>query len=763
MTEHRLPERLVRWLLLLTMSLAAMTVEAIEQLEAEAERDLETALQLAVEQLEAAELAGNQRRVAELELFRGRLSMRQDRPALARQAFERAVQVLATLPAPELSMQAYQGLSNALTSQEEYDQALAAAQSAFRLAEQLERVQTQAELYSLIGRIYFFTGDLDAAEVAFARSMELYLALDDRSQLGHAYNNLAVMARHRGEIEQARDLNRRALAIRESLGDISGMAASYNNLAVLAWMDGDLAETERLHRVSLELNRQANDVLGQARSMLNLGHTYLLMERYDESDEYLASSLVLADQLDSNQLRIGNYERRAELEQARGDYPAALAAKTRQLEVTEALRSESRQRQVAELHALFETERREREIEVLQRERESQALIRNALLAGALGLILILFLLWNRFLLKSRANREIAARNDELRAMDRIVATLNTENDFASLLGTILEEALGFFRGADRGAFMVRASADSHYTLAVWKGYRYQQLNSLALSDAQAKERYVDSAERLAEGIYLNRQPSAIQGHEGLQSEDPSQAMLSMAITVDGDTAGYLILQSRRHKDAFTTADNSNYQRFREHAISAFRRARQMDQLAQAKERAELAQAEMARLARSDSLTGLPNRRHMQEKLDEENVRSKRSGRLPSLVICDIDHFKSINDSLGHEAGDEILKHVAGLLRSRLRAQDVIARWGGEEFLLLLPETDLQGAIFVAESLREQLASTPADYGGDRISVTMTFGVAEHSPRDESIQATLRRADQALYEGKGAGRNRVIEATAVIG
>jgi diguanylate cyclase (GGDEF)-like protein len=129
------------------------------------------------------------------------------------------------------------------------------------------------------------------------------------------------------------------------------------------------------------------------------------------------------------------------------------------------------------------------------------------------------------------------------------------------------------------------------------------------------------------------------------------------------------------------------------------------------------------------------------------------------VILCDIDHFKAINDSLGHDAGDAVLCEVAGRLRDRLRAQDRLARWGGEEFLVLLPETDRDGAVLVAESLRKQMEETPARYEDQEIAVTLSFGVAALDP-GRSVEESIRQADDALYEGKRAGRNRVMAAAA---
>ena len=178
-------------------------------------------------------------------------------------------------------------------------------------------------------------------------------------------------------------------------------------------------------------------------------------------------------------------------------------------------------------------------------------------------------------------------------------------------------------------------------------------------------------------------------------------------------------------------------------------------QLEDRNERLNEAIEQLHMAAMTDPLTGLRNRRYMTMKIQEEMVRFKRSQRLFSLVIGDIDHFKQVNDQYGHECGDEVLRRVADTLRLGVREQDHVARWGGEEFLLLLPETMADGALLAADKLRRAVEGSQVQCLGREIKVTMTFGVTAY---DESanMDTTIREADNALYLGKQRGRNRVV-------
>lgn len=169
-----------------------------------------------------------------------------------------------------------------------------------------------------------------------------------------------------------------------------------------------------------------------------------------------------------------------------------------------------------------------------------------------------------------------------------------------------------------------------------------------------------------------------------------------------------------------------------------------------------VAEAERAlqRVADTDVLTGLLNRRAMSGLAGAEAARGQRQHHPPSFVLADIDYFKRINDKHGHASGDQVLREVARRIAASLREYDRIARWGGEEFLLLLPETTAPQAAQIAERLRLSIAASPIEIEGHAIPVTLTFGAAMLGAA-EGWEETLERADKALYRGKAGGRNRV--------
>ena len=179
------------------------------------------------------------------------------------------------------------------------------------------------------------------------------------------------------------------------------------------------------------------------------------------------------------------------------------------------------------------------------------------------------------------------------------------------------------------------------------------------------------------------------------------------------------------------------------------------------RQKAELAQAleQIRQLATHDDLTGLLNRRAMLDRMQLEQHRSLRSGSPLLIAQLDIDHFKAVNDTHGHAAGDLVLQSFADTVRRNVRDTDVLARWGGEEFVLLLCDTPAADAVALMERLRQavQAMQVPVAQGGQPITVTVSIGLARHTPADP-LAGTLERADRALYAAKAGGRNRVVPA-----
>jgi diguanylate cyclase len=162
----------------------------------------------------------------------------------------------------------------------------------------------------------------------------------------------------------------------------------------------------------------------------------------------------------------------------------------------------------------------------------------------------------------------------------------------------------------------------------------------------------------------------------------------------------------------------------------------------------------LKQMADTDMLTKLPNRRGSFTQIKEELKRADRNGRFCTLLLLDIDHFKRVNDIWGHSAGDFVLKEAARLMRRSLRTQDILGRWGGEEFIILLPRTELEGAKVLSEKVRRTIEDTTMNFEGKEIHITISIGGTLHPPGAD-LEKHLELADKALYCCKETGRNKV--------
>jgi len=180
-----------------------------------------------------------------------------------------------------------------------------------------------------------------------------------------------------------------------------------------------------------------------------------------------------------------------------------------------------------------------------------------------------------------------------------------------------------------------------------------------------------------------------------------------------------------------------------------------MSSMEEMNKKLNLANEDLKKLSRHDALTGLYNRRVLEYVLEKESNRSQRTKRGFGIAIADIDNFKHVNDTYGHDCGDMVLKELSAVFLKGIRSTDTMGRWGGEEFLFIFPETTCQGAMIVIERIRSRVESLKLEYNGQPIKVSTTIGLSyHHGDTDSSVM--INEADKALYKGKHTGKNQVL-------
>ena len=231
----------------------------------------------------------------------------------------------------------------------------------------------------------------------------------------------------------------------------------------------------------------------------------------------------------------------------------------------------------------------------------------------------------------------------------------------------------------------------------------------------------------------------------------PFRSVIALPFRLDGEQAGVIFLRTLLDEPPLGRSDVEFADTVVRAAVAAIRRAQMIEST-----RADKARLEV--LALTDPLTQTHNRRALMERLTAELERARRYALQLSMLMIDLDHFKAVNDSYGHVVGDEVLRGVSRILQREARAVDVVARFGGEEFVVVLPETGEEGAMSLAERIRSRVAETPPLSGGEYgwLRVTVSIGVATvPSPRVNSPEDLIALADEALYRAKAQGRNRV--------
>ncbi|MBK8891445.1 MAG: GGDEF domain-containing protein [Dechloromonas sp.] len=248
-------------------------------------------------------------------------------------------------------------------------------------------------------------------------------------------------------------------------------------------------------------------------------------------------------------------------------------------------------------------------------------------------------------------------------------------------------------------------------------------------------------AQRAARAYRENRAPGGPADYYG-RIENYAQKIRE---TTDLDDIIAILNEALAHTRALHAAD--------EVATARAQVAAAEHHIEQLKNELELAR----RLVHEDPLSGALNRRGLDDALAREAARAERNGTPLCVAMIDIDNFKQVNDSFGHQVGDMVLVHLVAVIKETIRTQDLIGRYGGEEFLLLLPDSGIDEAVVVADRLRKRLAEKPLAWGSQRLFVAFSAGVAARLA-GETTDALIRRADQALYQAKQAGKDRAIVA-----
>ncbi len=581
-----------------------------------------------------------------------------------------------------------------------------------RYSEMAETEAREQELPDLValaiqnqGTGLFQAAKFDEALEQYERGLKAGQAVGDDSVIGSCINGIAAVNLHWGNLDVALENFREAAIYLDRLEDRSKLASCISNISVIFYNRGDYQTALDYMYQALGLYEEAGDKTGSSVVLNSIGAVHGRLNQLEKAVEIFKRGLILARETDNFQLiaiflvNIGEQQRIwGETEAARKSFEEAL----------EYARKLGNQDLLAVcLNNIGEVMRTEGQYRnAMQYFKETLKLFEDAQSKPRI--------------FSSYMN--IGYTHMDLEEYDEAETFMLKAYELAKEL----ESKTNQKQITEILAILYEKTGDFRKSLAYRKAY--DELNQ-ELINAETFQKISDlQAEHEKEN--QEKQIELLEKDQEIQSLQIRRQRAIIAISVlAGLFLGAIALVL--------------YRRFRD-------KVRSNQMLASAYE-------QMEELARYDELTGLYNRRSVCERMEIEMVRMGRTWRPFSLAMVDVDDFKKINDQYGHACGDAVLQTLGHIIKDVLRLQDVASRWGGEEFLLMLPETDMEGTFILADKIRKRIEATTFEWEGKKINITVTIGISVYD-RPGPISACIERADQALYDGKRTGKNRVVRS-----
>jgi len=693
-----------------------------------------------------------------------------------------SVAVAAPAEAASATVQDLLGEARDLVSKDP-PRAIVRAREAVSLARRLQDATAEGDALHALGTALDRLDRYEPALNSYLAALKIREESGDPVPLASTLNNIGVVYQKLGRYRESTDYLGRARANYESLGDRLGVAKVTQNSGVVYRQQGDYAAALAAFEEVLGISRALDNTYGAALASISIGNAHQLMGRADLALPFLERGLAaframdddysvalasiwlapvysaldrpadaltaldeaesLASSLQAEGLMMDIYQARSDVLAASGQFERALREHQRVDALSSKIFDQEMADRIAEMHGQYEAEKKDREIAALRLRGDHELLVRNLLLAGLAIALLLAVLLAHRYRLRKRIAEVVSAKNRELELVDDIVQQINRESDLHRLLETLLGNVGTIIPQAQRSMFFLYDANRERFALAASLGFEAGVEPRGDFSREDLWERFNRCAERPLDEVFITRSYSVDDADRDRRLGVPPRSIIATYVAHEGQPIGMLAFDNTRIDDAFDENDAERLVHVRGHAVYAILKTK--------------AQAELQRAARSDSLTGLANRRYMMELIEQEAKRFRRSKTPFALVLGDIDNFKQFNDRYGHACGDRVLVHVADVLIGVMRAQDRVARWGGEEFMFLLPDTDMAGALVAAEKIRSRVAELPVVFEQATLSVQLTLGVAVYDGQ-AAVDRCIASADRALYRGKRSGRNRVAPA-----
>jgi len=623
------------------------------------------------------------------------------------------------------------------------DKCIKQSKKSLNLSNQINFLGGIVSSYSNLGLGFYYKGEEKKALIFYQKALEFGRIHEQTDRFSSLYNNISLIYKKWGKFKKALEYQNKSLSIKQNNNNKRGIGISYNNMANIYYFRGEHFKAINYYRKSIEIKKELNDLQGLSKCYNNISFIFIRQGIYDKAIKYLYDSLKIKKRFNSSKREISNtYNNLGLVYNKWKKYEKALEYFNKSLDIEKKLQDETG---IASCYnnigLIFKNQKKyDKALSFYKKSLDLATLENNQyIIAGNYNNIAYIY---------EKRNKPFEALKSYFKSL-KIVEGLKNNEKKCSIYNNIgrIYSSLKQYETAEKYLLTsLTIATNNNYTekkrtaTELISGLYYLTERYKLAYDYYKKFKKIDDEifnQSREKEIYK------IQTQYKYAQEIKQNEILKLKIEKEKNIQRYLIIISLLIILSFLIFYNK------------YRFKKETNEILKEKNK-EIRKMnfKLNDLAYYDHLTGLNNRRSFLKLAKKEAKRFDRSGHKFSFLMIDIDNFKKINDKLGHNGGDSILKQFTLKLKKETREQDIVSRWGGEEFLLLLPETDIKGAYKVASKIRKVIAGSKFEYKEKNIHLTITCGLTEYS-NEKDILKTINEADKALYEGKKDGKNCV--------
>lgn len=649
-------------------------------------------------------------------------------------------------------------------TQGKYGEALQLASEGNELAVRIGCLQGQINACYVLGYLYTDSGNLETGLRHYLKGLELMK--ENNQEVDSAYlNNIGVVYDNSGQTDEALEFFQEALKMAKET-EYAFQSLLFSNIATMYLKKNDtetalsyceksfnVLESRNVEKsdfqyyystigatynemgkydkaldnfqIALSICRESNQKYAEINILDEVGIIHLKQGNIKESIKYLEMVVREAERANANGLVIGTYKSLAEAYEKQKDYKSALNYIKLYNELNEKIKTKELDDKLVQHMTEFKVEKAQKDAEIerlknkeLKRQGE-EASLKASLLAQSYEDIKII----------AEIGQKITSTLDIKKVLNMVYKNINKLME-ADIFGICLYD---------------KEQGRIDFKILIEKGKR-MPLNYTTIDNENS---FAAKCIREKKEICLN---DVIISDEHVKIGFNKERLMAKSIvyyplTVENKIIGAVTVQSYKN-NSYSDRAIGMIKALASYIAIALNNSQKSEEL-----RAKTNELEL--ISKTDVLTGLFNRRYIRSRIDKEVETYQSNNEAFSVVLLDIDYFKKVNDIYGHNCGDYILSKLAKLLKKQIRKQDVLARWGGEEFLILLPNSNEKEAVTLCERLRHKVETTNFSYNKKSIKLTVTFGISEYDEALE-IESTINNADRNLYKGKNQGRNCVV-------